>query len=168
MLPLDPLGHVLGRRVGDLVPEHRGETGVVLGHRQDPCEHDDLAARQAVGVGLLLADERHPPDEVRLVTARNDFDAPRDALYLGVLRPFGDDARTVLAQRLGVLLAAELHLLCIGEGHVLNSVRDRSLLPVTVHHQDADDDGCDDDRDQRASDEERKDCLRGANITIDP
>ena len=54
MLPLDPFGDVLGGRVRNLVPEHRGESRVVPGHREDARVHHDLPAGQAVRVRLVL------------------------------------------------------------------------------------------------------------------
>jgi hypothetical protein len=162
VIALDPLGNVLGRGMRNLVPEHRREPGVILGQRQDPRVDDDLPAWQAEGVRLVFLDQAHPPDEVRLVAARNGLDAPRDPLHFGVLRPRRDDPRAVLTQRLGVLLSTELHLLRVSEGDVLDTVRDRRLLAVGVKQHDPDDRRGEGDCDQRAADEEADDCFRAA------
>jgi hypothetical protein len=55
VLPLDSLRGVLGGRMGDFVPQYRGQRGVVPGHREDAGVDHDLAAREAVGVRLVLA-----------------------------------------------------------------------------------------------------------------
>ena len=68
--------------MGDLVPEHGRERGVVPGHRQDAGVDDDLAAGQAVGVGLVLAKQRHLPVERGLVAAGDRLDPLRDPLHL--------------------------------------------------------------------------------------
>ena len=132
MLALDLLGDVLGRRVRDLVAEHRREPGIVLGQRQDAGVDDDLPARQAVGVGNILADAASPsrrsPACRAPPTASMRF-ATRCTRRTAAGR---HDPRTVLAQRLGVILTAELHLLRVGELDVLHAVRDRCLLPVCV------------------------------------
>ena len=87
MLTLDPFGDMLRRRMRDLVAEHCREPGVVLGQRQDARVDDDLPARQAVRVGLVLAEQRHLPDERRLVSARHGLDPPGNALHLRVPGP---------------------------------------------------------------------------------
>lgn len=162
VIALDPLGDVLGRSVRDLVPEHRCEPGIVPGERQDAGVDDDLPAGQAEGVRLVLRDQAHLPDEVRLVPARNGLDAPRDPLHLGVLGSGRDDPCAVLTQRLGVFLCAELHLLRVGERDVLDAVRHRRLLAVRVQQHHADHRRGKSDRHQWATDQEAEDRLRGA------
>jgi hypothetical protein len=52
-----------------------------------------------------------------------------------------------------------LHLLRVGERHVLGAVRDRSLLPVAIQQQDAGHQYCEKDCYQRSSDDETYDCF---------
>jgi hypothetical protein len=63
VLALDALRRVFSRRMGDLVAQHRRKRGVIPGHREDAGVHHDLAARETVGVRLVLAEQRHFPIE---------------------------------------------------------------------------------------------------------
>jgi hypothetical protein len=145
---------VLGGRVRDLVAQYGREPGVVLGERQDPGVDHDLPAREAVGVGLVLAEERHLPDERRLVVGGDGLDALRDALHLLVLRARRDDPSTVLAEGLRVLLVSKRDLLLVGELHALRAVGDRGRLAVGVEHHQADDPGCEREGDEGTGDED--------------
>ena len=155
VLPLDSLGHVLGGRMGDLVAEHGREPCVVFGQRQDARVDDDLAARQTVGVGLVLAKQSHLPDEGRFVTTGHGLDPPGDPLHFRVAGPGLDDSRAVLPERLRVLLAPQLHLLCVCKPDALLTMGDRRLLAVgLVEQQDSHHRCRDDDRNQRPRDQE--------------
>jgi len=143
VLALDSLGRVLGGRVRDLVPEHRREPCVGPRHGQDPGVDDDLAAGQAVRVGLLLAKERHLPDERRLVASRHGLDPLCDTLNLVIGGARGDDAMPGLAERLRVLLAPELHLLLVRQADALGAMCHGCRLAVReAEVQNRDDDRC--------------------------
>src|SRR5262249_13797190 len=145
VLALDPLGDVLRGRVRDLVAEDGRKAGVVLRDWQDAGVDDDLAAGQAVGVGDVLAEERHLPDEVGLVAPGDGLDALRDPLDAGVVRAGRDDVRPVLPERLRVVLVAELRLLCVGERDMHRAVGHWCLVAPGLEEQHADYHGCDRD-----------------------
>jgi hypothetical protein len=70
---------VLKRGVGDLVPEHRRQSGVVLRERQDARVHAYLAAGQTKCVGLLaFKDDEFP---LRIWKVDHGADALPDAPY---------------------------------------------------------------------------------------
>jgi hypothetical protein len=149
MLSFDALRGMLGRGMRDLVAEHRRQARIVPRHGQDARIDDDLSAGQAIGVRHLLADQRHLPDERRLVARGHGLDSSGDPLYTHVVRPRRNDPRTARTQRLRVLLVAELDLLRVGQPDMLLALRDRSLLAATLQQKDADHDGRDDHGDDR-------------------
>jgi hypothetical protein len=154
VLSLDPLGNVLCGCMGDLVPEHGRKPCVVSSHGEDAGEDDDLAARQAVGVGLVLPKQRHLPDEGRLVARGNSLDALGHTLYLEIRGAGRDDSRPVLTERLRVLLASKLHLLPVGEADMLDTVGYWRLLAVGAEQQNPNHQPSDHERDQRPPEKE--------------
>src|SRR4029450_30274 len=119
----------------DLVSEDGRTPCVVSGQWENPREDDDLAARQAVGIGLVLLEQRHSPSKRRLVTSGHCLDALRHALDLQITGAGRDDSPLVLAKLLRVLLVPQLHLLLVGEADVLDTVGDRRLLTMTAQKQ---------------------------------
>src|SRR5580765_3725780 len=150
VFPLDSLGHVLGCRMGDFVAQHGCESRIVSSERQDARVHDDLAARQTVGICLVLAKQSHLPDKGRFVTAGHGLDPLGDPLYFRVAGPGLDDSRPVLPERLRILLAPQLHLLCVCKPDALLTMGDRRLLAVGLCQQQDSHHRCrDEERNQR-------------------
>jgi hypothetical protein len=147
--------------MSDLVAQHRREGGVVPRHREDAGVDHDLAARQTVGVGLVLPDQRHVPVERRLVAAGDGLDPLGDPLHLRVCGARRHDLLPILLERFLVLLASQLRLLFVAEPDVLRPVGHRRRLLLGMQQHDSDDDGGDHDGDQWPGDEEGEHAVAG-------
>ena len=129
---------------------------MVSRERQDARVHDDVAARQTVGIRLVLAKQSHFPDKGRFVTAGHGLDPLRDPLHFRVAGPGLDDSCAVLPERLRILLASRV------ASAVRLSARTRSwrwvtgvLSAVGLHkQQDCRHRRRDEERNQRPRDEE--------------